>query len=149
MTSLYLESFEVRKMNIDQLASVSFFSAEHIVRVCENLEESGDFERLARFLWALDFFPSTMNLFIEYESLRRARVLVAFHSANYRQLYQLLENYSYERQCHVQLQTIWMEAHYREAEKIRGRALGPVKNRKISSPMMLFEFRSFRLINIG
>ena len=104
------------------------FPSEQIVRVCENLEENGDVDRLARFLWSLETLSSSTDLLVENESLRRARVLVAFHSRNYRQLYHLLENHSYQRESHPQLQAIWMEAHYQEAEKLRGRALGPVNN---------------------
>lgn len=33
--------------------SVSLFSPTQVARVCEALQESGEFERLARFLWSL------------------------------------------------------------------------------------------------
>jgi homeobox protein SIX3/6 len=45
---------------------------------------------------------------------------------NYRELYHLLENHKYTRDSHAKLQAMWMEAHYQEAEKLRGRPLGPV-----------------------
>lgn len=45
----------------------------------------------------------------------------AFH-----ELYAILESQSFDSRHHVQLQQLWFKAHYREAEKIRGRSLGAV-----------------------
>ncbi|KAJ6656970.1 hypothetical protein lerEdw1_002971 [Lerista edwardsae] len=39
--------------------SVSLFSPSQVARVCEALQESGEFERLARFLWSL---PPSLTL---------------------------------------------------------------------------------------
>ena len=102
------------------------FSSEQIARVCETLEENGDIDRLGRFLWSLQVAPGSANLLVQHESILRARALVAFHLGNYRELYHLLENHKYTRDSHVKLQAMWMEAHYQEAEKLRGRPLGPV-----------------------
>ena len=102
------------------------FPTEQIARVCETLEENGEIERLGRFLWSLQVAPGSANLLVQHESILRARALVAFHLGNYRELYHLLENHKYTRDSHAKLQAMWMEAHYQEAEKLRGRPLGPV-----------------------
>ncbi|CAF3551733.1 unnamed protein product [Rotaria socialis] len=107
------------------------FSAEQIARVCETLEENGDIDRLGRFLWSLQVAPGSANLLVQHESILRARALVAFHLGNYRELYHLLENHKYTRDSHAKLQAMWMEAHYQEAEKLRGRPLGPVDKYRV------------------
>lgn len=106
------------------------FSAMQVAQVCESLEESGDTERLARFLWSLSVIPGS-NLLTQHESIIRARAIVAFQQSNYRELYALLENYKFTRDSHPKLQAMWMEAHYQEAEKLRGRPLGPVDKYRV------------------
>lgn len=106
------------------------FSPQQVAQVCETLEESGDIERLARFLWSLSVIPGS-NLLTQHESIIRARALVAFQQSNYRELYTLLENYKFTRDSHPKLQAMWMEAHYQEAEKLRGRPLGPVDKYRV------------------
>jgi len=51
------------------------FTAEQVARVCENLEETGDIERLGRFLWSLPAAVpgSTGELLNRHESVMRAR----------------------------------------------------------------------------
>lgn len=106
------------------------FSPIQVAQVCESLEESGDTERLARFLWSLSVIPGS-NLLTQHESIIRARAIVAFQQSNYRELYALLENYKFTRDSHPKLQAMWMEAHYQEAEKLRGRPLGPVDKYRV------------------
>ncbi|XP_035616367.1 homeobox protein SIX3-like [Oncorhynchus keta] len=108
------------------------FSAAQVAGVCETLEETGDVERLARFLWSLPVAPGGACFITEHESVRRARAVVAFHTGNYRELYCILENHSFMRRAsHGKLQAMWLEAHYREAERLRGRSLGPVDKYRI------------------
>ena len=90
------------------LASVTF-TAEQMACVCEALQQSGDLDRLARFLWSL---PAN-ELINGSESVLRARVAVAFHRANYRELYSLLESNSFSAQYHTELQNLWYRAHYK------------------------------------
>ena len=111
------------------LPSLNFTPAQ-VAQVCETLEESGDIERLSRFLWSLSVIPGS-NLLTQHESIIRARAIVAFQQSNYRELYSLLENYKFTRDSHPKLQAMWMEAHYQEAEKLRGRPLGPVDKYRV------------------
>ena len=57
------------------------------------------------------------------DAVLRARASVAFHKENYKQLYSILENSSFDSKYHGQLQDIWWKAHYTEAENMRGRPL--------------------------
>lgn len=98
------------------------FSSEQVACMCEALQQAGDVERLARFLWSLP--PN--QLLRGHESVLRARALVAFHRGAYHELYAILESQNFDLRHHNQLQQMWFKAHYREAEKIRGRPLGAV-----------------------
>ncbi|XP_069036603.1 SIX homeobox 7 [Lepisosteus oculatus] len=109
------------------------FTPEQVARVCENLEETGDIERLARFLWSLPAAVpgSAGEALSRHESVVRARALVAFHGGNFEALYRILQTHRFTRQSHARLQALWLDAHYREAERLRGRPLGPVEKYRI------------------
>lgn len=98
------------------------FSPEQVACMCEALQQAGDIDRLARFLWSLP--PS--ELLRANDSVLRGQALVAFHRGNYKDLYAILESHNFDEKYHNDLQQMWYKAHYREAEKIRGRPLGAV-----------------------
>ncbi|XP_076442419.1 uncharacterized protein LOC143281219 [Babylonia areolata] len=98
------------------------FSPEQVACMCEALQQKGDMERLAMFLWSLP--PS--ELLRGSEAVLKARALVAFHKGNYRELYSILEGHAFHEDNHTPLQDLWYKAHYLEAQKIRGRTLGAV-----------------------
>lgn len=58
----------------------------------------------------------------------RARAIVAYHRGLYHDLYQLLESHCFASKFHNELQLLWFKAHYKEAEKVRGRPLGKLKS---------------------
>ena len=68
-------------------------------------------QRLSRFLWSLPASELSGNA--SSESVLRARVSVAFHRGNYRELYNLLESHTFSSQYHQELQNIWYGAHYK------------------------------------
>lgn len=107
------------------------FTPQQIAQVCETLEESGDIERLARFLWSLPVAPGTLEALSKHESVLRARSIVAFHMGNFRDLYHILETHRFGKDSHAKLQAMWLEAHYQEAERLRGRPLGPVDKYRV------------------
>jgi len=72
------------------------FGVDQVARVCEMLEESGDVDRLARFLWSL---PSDAEL-DRQESVARARALVAYHTGNSAELFRLLETFRLTQVLH-------------------------------------------------
>ena len=58
------------------------------------------------------------------ESILRGKALVAFENGNFRELYSIIESRDFSPANHMQLQELWYRAHYKEAESVRGRALG-------------------------
>ncbi|CAH0559220.1 unnamed protein product [Brassicogethes aeneus] len=107
------------------------FTVSQVAAVCETLEESGDIERLARFLWSLPVAHPNIGELNKNEAVLRARAIVSFHSGNFRDLYTILETHKFTKGSHGKLQAMWLEAHYQEAEKLRGRALGPVDKYRV------------------
>lgn len=107
------------------------FTVSQVAAVCETLEESGDIERLARFLWSLPVAHPNISELNKNEAVLRARAIVSFHSGNFRELYSILESHKFTKSSHGKLQAMWLEAHYQEAEKLRGRALGPVDKYRV------------------
>ncbi|CAD6201346.1 GSCOCG00000149001-RA-CDS [Cotesia congregata] len=107
------------------------FTVTQVATVCETLEESGDIERLARFLWSLPVAHPNIQELNENEAVLRARAIVAYHSGHYRELYSILERHKFTKDSHGKLQAMWLEAHYAEAEKLRGRPLGPVDKYRV------------------
>lgn len=55
-----------------------------------------------------------------------ARAAVAFDRKSYHELYSILESNPFSPRHHADLQQMWWQSHYKEAEKVRGRALGAV-----------------------
>ena len=98
------------------------FTPEQIACVCEVLQQGGSIDRLARFLWSLPNCDEISN----NESVLKAKAVVAFHHGNFQELYNIIENHNFSISSHVKLQSLWLKAHYIEAEKVRGRPLGAV-----------------------
>ncbi|XP_063708915.1 homeobox protein SIX6 [Culicoides brevitarsis] len=107
------------------------FTASQVSTVCETLEDSGDIERLARFLWSLPVAHPNFGELDKLEAVLRARAIVAYHTGNFRELYNILERNKFTKTSHGKLQAMWLEAHYHEAEKLRGRPLGPVDKYRV------------------
>lgn len=63
------------------------FSATQVATVCETLEESGDIERLARFLWSLPVAHPNIRELENSEAVLRARAIVAYHTGHFRYVY--------------------------------------------------------------
>ena len=98
------------------------FSADQVACVCEVLQQSGDVDRLTKFLWSLP--PG--ELFRSNESVLKARAYLAFNQGKYREMYAILESHEFDPANHQLLQQMWYKAHYLEAQKTRGRMLGAV-----------------------
>ncbi|CAI5452088.1 unnamed protein product [Caenorhabditis angaria] len=109
--------------------TTSNLTSDQIVKTCEQLEESGDVDRLARFLWTIP--PAQAQDVVSNEVVLRARALVCFHMGNFRELYAILENNKFSQKSHPKLQEMWHEAHYREQEKNRGKSLCAVDKYRV------------------
>ncbi|CBY18089.1 unnamed protein product [Oikopleura dioica] len=107
------------------------FSPASVSQLCAVLEETGDFDRLARFLWSLPALPPILDALANDETLLRARAVVAYHQGNFREMYRIVESKRFSKVHHSKLQELWLEAHYGEAEATRGRSLGPVDKYRI------------------
>lgn len=53
------------------------------------------------------------------------------HRGNFKELYRILESHNFSVSSHARLQTLWLKAHYIEAERARGRPLGAVGKYRI------------------
>lgn len=104
------------------------FTQEQVACVCEVLQQVGDIKRLGRFLWSL---PSNIDPIQNNESVLKARALLHFHNGEFKQLYKLLESHHFSPSSHAKLQDLWLNAHYIEAEKFRGKPLGAVGKYRI------------------
>lgn len=90
----------------DREALPSFgFTQEQVACVCEVLQQSGQIERLGRFLWSL---PQCDKLQLN-ESVLKAKAVVAFHRGHFKELYRLLENHPFAPQNHAKLQALWLK----------------------------------------
>nr|CAB89515.1 homeodomain transcription factor [Girardia tigrina] len=103
------------------------FTQEQVACVCEVLENGGNIDRLALFIWSL---PPCQQLQTN-ESVLTAKAAVAFHRQNFKELYRILESYTFSPHNHYKLQALWLQAHYIEEEKIKGRSLGAVAKYRI------------------
>ncbi|EJD74276.1 Six3/6 [Loa loa] len=115
-------------------SEASTFTGEQIVKICEQLEDAGNIERLAAFLWSISHQQHTdevTTILRNHESILRARALVCFHMGNFQEMYRILESHKFTNGSHSKLQAMWQEAHYQEAEKLRGRPLGPVDKYRV------------------
>lgn len=102
-------------------------SQEQVACVCDVLQQSGNIERLARFLWSL---PACEQI-QKNESVLKARALIAFHQGNFAELYRIIENNNFSPDSHPKMQQLWLQAHYIEAERVRAKPLGAVGKYRI------------------
>lgn len=115
-------------MSGDSASMPSFgFTLEQVACVCEVLQQSGQITRLDRFLWSLPPCQSLQS----HESVLQAKAVVAFNRHDFKQLYAILERHDFPAHAHNKLQQLWLEAHYIEAERLRGRPLGAVGKYRI------------------
>ena len=120
-------------------SAVLSYSADQIDCISDALTQSQDFDTLSKFLWSI---PRN-ELYLNSESVIKAKVHVAFNQGRYRELYGLLESHKFDPDAHSVLQQMWHEAHYAEAEKVRGRPLGAVEKyrirRKYPMPLTIWD----------
>lgn len=115
--------------NSQQIAGMNYeekkfnFSLEQTVCICEVLIKREKINLLINFLDDLD---TNHAEFDKHESVMKARAIVLFKKGNYRDLYSILENNRFDTNNHGTLQTLWYQAHYDEAQAVRGRPLGAV-----------------------
>ncbi|CAK8690055.1 unnamed protein product [Clavelina lepadiformis] len=105
----------------------SLFTLEQVACVCHDLLQRKKIDKLSEFLNSL---PKCL-LFGNDENILIARALVTFKQQRFQELYQILQNHTFEVSNHKLLQNMWYSAHYTEAERARGRPLGAVDKYRI------------------
>uniref|UniRef100_A0A914CN60 Homeobox domain-containing protein n=1 Tax=Acrobeloides nanus TaxID=290746 RepID=A0A914CN60_9BILA len=103
------------------------FTSEQVAVLCHSLHQSGHIDRLAQFIWSIP----QRDEYKKNENVLKAQALISFHKQSFKELYQILQSHHFSFEHHVELQELWMKAHYAEAEKIRGRELGAVGKYRI------------------
>ena len=110
------------------------FTPGQIDCISDSLQQRRDYRMLEQFLqdYSSNDQPGSgstnittaRNTNLNSESVVRGMAAVAYENGNYRELYQIIESREFDAAHHEELQRIWYEAHYKEAEGVRGRPLG-------------------------
>ncbi|KAL5108695.1 Homeobox protein SIX6 [Taenia crassiceps] len=108
-----------------------FSRTQEIKKICQSLENTGNIDSLCQFMWSLPKRSDLWEVLNQDEVILRSRALIAFHTRNFAELYSLLEHHNFSKASHAKMQALWLEAHYQEAERLRGRALGPVDKYRV------------------
>ena len=121
-------TFEETVNEANDAATLKPFSSPQVALVCESLLNTGQIDRLGRFLWALPSEDTGIN---KDESVLIAKAVVSFYQNNFKEVYSILEGRRFSKKQHERLQSLWRTAHYIEAERQRGRPLGAVGKYRI------------------
>lgn len=100
------------------------FTEEQVDCICDSLQQKRDVKKLEYFLKLYEAEKQPKNVGKASEAFMRAKAFVAFERGRYRELYNIIETREFESKFHPMLQDMWYRAHYKEAESVRGRALG-------------------------
>ncbi|KAH9279151.1 Homeobox protein six1b [Echinococcus granulosus] len=105
--------------------AVLSYTDEQISCICDILQQSGDYVRMKHFVESIG--DSAGN----NESLLCAKATLAFNEGRFADLYGILESHAFSPTWHQRLQNLWMQAHYMEEERIKGRPLGAVAKYRV------------------
>lgn len=133
-TKCFLQNPIVLKLpNHSNLEQSLTLTIDHLACVCEAIQQSGKIDKLIKLLQLLPLKSSTPDaaLIHQHDSIVKARAMIYYHQSKFRELYSLLETHTFDNHYHSELQQLWYKAHYMEAQKIRGRALGAVDKYRI------------------
>ena len=96
--------------------------------------QQGDVSKLENFLKTLETTEKSTGKMSSKipQGLNRVKNFVAYCFENrYQELYNIIETNEFAQKHHSQLQDLWYQAHYKEAEGVRGRALGAVDKHRL------------------
>ena len=65
------------------------------------------------------------------ESVLKAKALTALHQGNFHELYSIIENNNFTPESHSEMQQLWLQAHYIEVERARGKPLNSMDKYRI------------------
>lgn len=129
------EYLDMKKMNPNMS-----FTPDQIDCLCEAMQQIGDYDKLAMFLWSLPPQEAVRG----QESVLRAKAIVAYRRHAFHELYAILESHNFDSKYHAELQQLWMRGHYKEHAKIRGRDLGE-SVLYTSQPLFMDQMHSWHL----
>lgn len=123
----------VLKLHVNDAEQSLTLTVDHLICVCEAIQQSGKIDKLIKLLQLLPSKSSSPNatLIHQHDSILKARASILYHQSKFRDLYSLLETHHFNMHYHAELQQLWYKAHYMEAQKIRGRSLGAVDKYRI------------------
>ncbi|KAL5961296.1 Homeobox protein six1b [Taenia solium] len=101
------------------------YTDEQISCICDVLQQSGDYTRMKHFVESIG--DSARN----NESLLCAKATLAFNEGRFVDLYGILESHAFSPTWHQRLQNLWLQAHYMEEERVKGRPLGAVAKYRV------------------
>lgn len=81
------------------------FTLEQIECVCEVLQNTANYDRLKRFLWSLPACSKVQR----YESVLKAKAMLAYHQGKFKELYRILESHQFSTKHHEKLQSLWIQ----------------------------------------
>lgn len=108
----------------NSLTATTSYTEQEIFCICESLFtegiQTGRTEQLAAFIYNLPQCYQNM------EAALKGQALVYYSNQNWKSLYNLLNTHKFSTVNHAVLQNLWLNAHYKEAEKTKERELGAV-----------------------
>jgi homeobox protein SIX4 len=123
-----LTSSANNKMTLSNSRTLNF-TPEQVDCICDSLQQRGEVKKLENFLHLFETERPKIGLDKASEAVMRGKTFVAFERGRYREMYNIIETREFDPKFHPTLQDMWYRAHYKEAEGVRGRALGKtIKN---------------------
>ncbi|VDD74368.1 unnamed protein product [Mesocestoides corti] len=106
-------------------STIIAYTDEQINCICDVLQQSGDYARLKQFIDSIGDLGATN------ESVLCAKATLAFSEGRFVDLYAILEGHTFSPAWHQRLQNLWLQAHYTEEERVKGRPLGAVAKYRV------------------
>ena len=96
-------------------------SCVEVTKTITELITSGEIEKLLVFMGSL---PSPS--YLDNDTITKGHIYTAFYTQQYYQVFFLVQSRIFHQEHHRELQAMWLQAHYNDAERLRGRSLTAV-----------------------
>lgn len=116
------------EMSISPKPWVRDFKVDQVLCICQDMIQRTDYDGLERFVSQLD--PRDDSLACN-ELILLAKALVASRNHDHKTLFAILSNHKFDEKYHKRLQEAFYNAHYTDAEAMKGRKLGAVDKYRI------------------
>ena len=105
------------------------FEKHHLDCICLALRQSANYDKLEEFL--KKHLPNEKYLFELSEEVLIAKATVAYRNLSYEMVFEIIQSRNFDNSNHSRLQYLWYQAHYAEAQSIRGRSLRAVEKYRL------------------